>query len=72
MLACAVGTQRNEPSVLFKVQDIEKARVLAEENAHEAQQKEDESRQLEQELREANQRVRFSSDGLINDVFVYR
>ncbi|CAF0837635.1 unnamed protein product [Adineta ricciae] len=39
------------------VQDIEKVRILAEENAQEAQQKETEASQLEQELREANKRV---------------
>ena len=46
--------------ILSKVQDIEKVRILAEENAQEAQQKETEANQLEQELREANKRVRFS------------
>lgn len=44
--------------ILFlQVQEIEKARILAEEKAQEVQTKENEARQLEQELREANIRV---------------
>ena len=42
---------------LFQVQEIEKARILAEEKSEEVQTKENEARQLEQELREANIRV---------------
>jgi uncharacterized membrane protein len=47
--------------IIFKVQEIEKARLLAEEKAQEAQTKENEARQLEEELREANIRVSFHS-----------
>jgi hypothetical protein len=47
--------------IILKVQEIEKARILADEKGREAQQKEYEARQLEQELREANKRVSFYS-----------
>ncbi|CAF4613946.1 unnamed protein product, partial [Rotaria sp. Silwood2] len=39
------------------VQEIEKTRLLAEENAQEAQRKENEARQIEEDLRETQMRV---------------
>ncbi|CAF4711960.1 unnamed protein product [Rotaria sp. Silwood1] len=46
----------NNP-VCFWVQEIEKTRLLAEENAQEAQRKENEARQIEEDLRETQMRV---------------
>ncbi|CAF5218853.1 unnamed protein product, partial [Rotaria magnacalcarata] len=41
------------------VQEIEKTRLLADENAQEAQRKENEARQIEEDLRETQMRVGF-------------
>ncbi|CAM4810288.1 unnamed protein product [Rotaria magnacalcarata] len=48
---------RLDNPVCFWVQEIEKTRLLADENAQEAQRKENEARQIEEDLRETQMRI---------------